>query len=224
MFCDSLSPREAISSSTWPKFVGPNCSNDIIVYYLTYYCLFTTPRSTFQHFTAHDRIVARLRSQWPLRRPHNIDGIVWSGVAANHHDWGQRSQSAFVLQRHTAITPDVTVWGTISNDGRSSLVILQTSLTVQRYVVAILLPVVLFFWARHSETSFQKDNVKPKPLEYLWTGFVPLILFLASKIIKPFTNRVCLRLSTEPYLGTHKNRRSGATTGECLAECIAELH
>ncbi|GFW39933.1 hypothetical protein TNCV_5116161 [Trichonephila clavipes] len=51
---------------------------------------------------------------------------------------GQGSQSAFVLQRQTTVTPCVTIWGTISYDSRSSLVLLPSSLTAQRYVDTIL--------------------------------------------------------------------------------------
>ncbi|KFM58838.1 Transposable element Tc1 transposase, partial [Stegodyphus mimosarum] len=79
---------------------------------------------------------------------------VWKGR-------GQRSQSAFVLQRHTAITPGVMVWGAISYDSRSSLVILRTSLTVQRYIDTILRPVALRFMARHPGAIFQQDNARP---------------------------------------------------------------
>ena len=74
---------------------------------------------------------------------------------------GQRSQSAFVLHRHTAITPGVMVWGAISYDSRSPLVILRTTLTAQRYVDEILRPFALPFMARHSGAIFQQDNATP---------------------------------------------------------------
>ncbi|GFS65109.1 HTH_Tnp_Tc3_2 domain-containing protein [Trichonephila clavipes] len=38
---------------------------------------------------------------------------------------GQRSDPAFIVERHTAISQGVTVWGAISWDTRSSLVVLQ---------------------------------------------------------------------------------------------------
>ncbi|GFS58983.1 transposable element Tc1 transposase [Trichonephila clavipes] len=69
----------------------------------------------------------------------------------------QRSQSAFVLQRYAAIIPDVMVWGAISYDSRSSLVILHTSLIAQRYVKSILRLAELPFIARHSVSRFQQD-------------------------------------------------------------------
>ncbi|GFU09458.1 DDE_3 domain-containing protein [Trichonephila clavipes] len=46
-------------------------------------------------------------------------------------------------RRHTAISQGVTVWGAISWDTRSSLVVLQGTLTARRYVDDILTPIVL---------------------------------------------------------------------------------
>ncbi|GFV74394.1 transposable element Tc1 transposase [Trichonephila clavipes] len=79
---------------------------------------------------------------------------VWSGK-------GQPSQSAFVLQRHTAITPSVTVWRSISYDSSSSLFIIHTSLTAQQDLDTILRPVVLPFIAHHPGSSFYQDNSRP---------------------------------------------------------------
>ncbi|GFU42623.1 HTH_Tnp_Tc3_2 domain-containing protein [Trichonephila clavipes] len=56
---------------------------------------------------------------------------------------GQRSDPAFIVERHTAISQGVTVWGAISWDTRSSLVLLQGTLTARRYVDDILTPIVL---------------------------------------------------------------------------------
>ncbi|GFT45422.1 HTH_Tnp_Tc3_2 domain-containing protein [Trichonephila clavipes] len=42
---------------------------------------------------------------------------------------GQRSDPAFIVERHTAISQGVTVWGAISWDTRSSLVVLLGTLT-----------------------------------------------------------------------------------------------
>ncbi|GFU25893.1 uncharacterized protein TNCV_5104171 [Trichonephila clavipes] len=47
---------------------------------------------------------------------------------------GQRSDPAFIVERHTAISQGVTVWRAISWDTRSSLVVLQGTLTARRYV------------------------------------------------------------------------------------------
>ncbi|KFM65549.1 Transposable element Tc1 transposase, partial [Stegodyphus mimosarum] len=53
------------------------------------------------------------------------------------------------------------VWGAISYNSRSSLVILRTSLTAQRYGDTILRPVALPFIARHPGGIFQQDNPRP---------------------------------------------------------------
>ncbi|GFV31818.1 hypothetical protein TNCV_4041511 [Trichonephila clavipes] len=57
----------------------------------------------------------------------------------------------------------VTVLGLPPYDRRSSIVMLQTSLTAQQYVNAILWPVVLFFMVRHLGVNFQqkKNNSRP---------------------------------------------------------------
>ncbi|GFV13257.1 transposable element Tcb2 transposase [Trichonephila clavipes] len=49
---------------------------------------------------------------------------VWKGQ-------DQRPHSVFNLERHTAITPNVKMWSSISYDSRLSVVILHTSLTAQ---------------------------------------------------------------------------------------------
>ncbi|GFY23365.1 transposable element Tcb2 transposase [Trichonephila clavipes] len=143
-----------------------------------------------------------LRSQRPLRHLTLTRGIFWSGIAANHHGYHRilfddenlalllkqmtifsmsEGAIAFVLQRHTATTPGVMVWDATSYESRSSLVILQTSLTTKQYVDTILRSVVLSFMARHLEASFQQDNTRSIPLAYLWSALVPLILFPGQK-------------------------------------------
>ncbi|GFV27230.1 DUF4817 domain-containing protein [Trichonephila clavipes] len=62
---------------------------------------------------------------------------------------GQRSDPAFIVERHTAISQGVTVWGAISWDTRSSLVVLQGTLTARRYVDDILTPIVLPMLSSH---------------------------------------------------------------------------
>ncbi|GFU99879.1 hypothetical protein TNCV_1257281 [Trichonephila clavipes] len=56
---------------------------------------------------------------------------------------GHRYHSVFVVERHTAITQDVTGRGTIFSDTLSSLVVLQRSLMARSYVGEILISVVL---------------------------------------------------------------------------------
>ncbi|GFV13590.1 transposable element Tcb2 transposase [Trichonephila clavipes] len=56
---------------------------------------------------------------------------------------GERLNPAFGLQRHTAPTAGVTVWGAIAYNTRSSLVLIHGTITAQRYVHDILQPHVL---------------------------------------------------------------------------------
>ncbi|GFS91996.1 HTH_Tnp_Tc3_2 domain-containing protein [Trichonephila clavipes] len=74
---------------------------------------------------------------------------------------GQRSDPAFIVERHTAISQGVTVWGAISWDTRSSLVVLQGTLTARRYVDDILTPIVLPMLSSRPGAIYQQDNVCP---------------------------------------------------------------
>ncbi|GFT68067.1 transposable element Tcb1 transposase [Trichonephila clavipes] len=74
---------------------------------------------------------------------------------------GQRSNPAFIVERHTAISQSVTVWGAISWDTRSSLVVLQGTLTARRYVDDILTPIVLPMLSSRPGAIYQQDNARP---------------------------------------------------------------
>ncbi|GFW11897.1 transposable element Tcb1 transposase [Trichonephila clavipes] len=74
---------------------------------------------------------------------------------------GQRSDPAFIVERHTAISQGVTVWGAISRDTRSSLVVLQGTLTARRYVDDILTPIVLPMLSSRPGAIYQQDNARP---------------------------------------------------------------
>ncbi|GFU69057.1 transposable element Tcb2 transposase [Trichonephila clavipes] len=74
---------------------------------------------------------------------------------------GQRSDPAFIVERHTAISQGVTVWGAISWDTRSSLVVLQGTSTARRYVDDILTPIVLPMLSSRPGAIYQQDNARP---------------------------------------------------------------
>ncbi|GFT58096.1 transposable element Tc1 transposase [Trichonephila clavipes] len=74
---------------------------------------------------------------------------------------GQRSDPAFIVERHTAISQGVTVWGAISWDTRSSLVVLQGTLTARRYVDDILTLIVLPMLSSRPGAIYQQDNARP---------------------------------------------------------------
>ncbi|GFV02228.1 HTH_Tnp_Tc3_2 domain-containing protein [Trichonephila clavipes] len=74
---------------------------------------------------------------------------------------GQRSDPAFIVKRHTAISQGVTVWGAIYWDTRSSLVVLQGTLTARRYVDDILTPIVLPMLSSRPGAIYRQDNARP---------------------------------------------------------------
>ncbi|GFX42505.1 HTH_Tnp_Tc3_2 domain-containing protein [Trichonephila clavipes] len=130
-------------------------------------------------------VVARCWQQWitegrvyPSRRAvstgfydrletcHLSDECRFSLSADDHRTrvWrrtGQRSDPAFIVERHTAISQGVTVWGAISWDTRSSLVVLQGTLTARRYVDDILTPIVLPMQSSRPGAIYQQDNARP---------------------------------------------------------------
>lgn len=74
---------------------------------------------------------------------------------------GERLNPPFALQRHTAPTPGVMVWGAITYDTRSPLILIDGTMTAQRYVRDILQPHVLPLMAGLPAGIFQQDNARP---------------------------------------------------------------
>ncbi|GFV70579.1 transposable element Tc1 transposase [Trichonephila clavipes] len=98
--------------------------------------------------------------------PHHSDESRFSLSADDHRTrvWrrsGQRSDPAFIVERHTAISQGGTVWGAISWDTRSSLVVLQGTFTARRYVDDILTPIVLPMLSSRPGAIYQQDNASP---------------------------------------------------------------
>ncbi|GFT53631.1 transposable element Tc1 transposase [Trichonephila clavipes] len=139
-----------------------------------------------RHLGRSDMVVARCWQQWITEG--SVDwifadlGQAWSvtdwrrvifsdesrfSLSADDHRtrvWrrtGQRSDPAFIVERHTAISQGVTVWGAISWDTRSSLVVLQGTLTARRYVDDILTPIVLPMLSSRPGAIYQQDNARP---------------------------------------------------------------
>ncbi|GFW91414.1 transposable element Tcb1 transposase [Trichonephila clavipes] len=137
-----------------------------------------------RHLGRSDMVVARCWQQWITEvstgfcRPRATWSVTdWRRVifsdesrfslSADDHRirvWrrtGQRSDPAFIVERHTAISQGVTVWGAISWDTRSSLVVLQGTLTARRYVDDILTPIVLPMLSSRPGAIYQQDNARP---------------------------------------------------------------
>lgn len=111
----------------------------------------------------------RPRTSWSvtdLRRVIFRDESRSSLSADDHHTrvWrrpGQRSDPAFVLEWHTAITKGVTVCEAIFCDTQAPLVVLQGTMTVRSYMDSILTPVVLPMLSSRPSAIYQQDNARP---------------------------------------------------------------
>ncbi|GFV08387.1 transposable element Tcb1 transposase [Trichonephila clavipes] len=74
---------------------------------------------------------------------------------------GECFNPAFALQRHTAPTAGVMVWGATAYNTRSPLVLVRGTMTAQRCVHDILQPHVLPLMQRLRGAIFQQDNTRP---------------------------------------------------------------
>ncbi|PRD19221.1 UNVERIFIED_CONTAM: hypothetical protein NCL1_58097 [Trichonephila clavipes] len=71
---------------------------------------------------------------------------------------GERLKPAFALQRHTTPTAGMMVWGAITFNTRSPLVLIRGTITAQWYVHDILQPHALLLMQRLPGAIFQQDN------------------------------------------------------------------
>ncbi|GFX53611.1 transposable element Tcb1 transposase [Trichonephila clavipes] len=113
---------------------------------------FCRPRATWS-VTDWRRVIFSDESRFSLSADDHRTGV-WRRT-------GQRSDPAFIVERHTAISQGVTVWGAISWDTRSSLVVLQGTLTARRYVDDILTPIVVPMLSSRPGAIYQQDNALP---------------------------------------------------------------
>ncbi|GFV33673.1 transposable element Tc1 transposase [Trichonephila clavipes] len=74
---------------------------------------------------------------------------------------GERYNSPHTVLRQTARTAGVMVWGTITYDSRSTLIVMRGTLTGQRYVDDIIQPHVGSFLNGLTGEIFHEDNARP---------------------------------------------------------------
>ncbi|GBO29914.1 Transposable element Tc1 transposase [Araneus ventricosus] len=74
---------------------------------------------------------------------------------------GERLQPTCLWPRHTGSTPGAMVWGAISYDTRSTLVVIPRTMTANLYVSLVIQPVVLPFMNSIQGGVFQQDNARP---------------------------------------------------------------
>ncbi|GBM19608.1 hypothetical protein AVEN_107286-1 [Araneus ventricosus] len=82
------------------------------------------------------------------------------GASAVRRRPGERLQPTCLRHRHTGPTPRVMVWGAISYDSRSTLVVIPRTLTANLYVSLVIQPVVLPFMKSIQGGVFQQDNAR----------------------------------------------------------------
>ncbi|GFV42547.1 transposable element Tcb1 transposase [Trichonephila clavipes] len=90
-------------------------------------------------------------------------------------DWrprGERLNPAFALQRHTAPTAGVMVWGAIAYNTRLPLVLIRGTMTAQWYVRDILQPHVLPLMQRIPGAIFLQDNAQAADTATVSQGFL----------------------------------------------------
>ncbi|UYV74518.1 VPS53, partial [Cordylochernes scorpioides] len=142
---------------------------------------------------------------------------------------GQRVDPGLTVEHHTGPQQGVMVWGAISFDSRTPLVVIPGTLTAQRYVDDILRPVLLPFLSHHPGLTFQQDNARPhtarvtmdclqscrtllwparspdlSPIEHIWDNFTPnqqlAEACLVISILDPKVNLICLHKNLKLYV------------------------
>jgi transposase len=74
---------------------------------------------------------------------------------------GERGHPLVILESHSYKTSGVMVWGAISYDSKSELVVINGTLNASKYVDEILEPVVKPFMRTIEKGIFQQDNAPP---------------------------------------------------------------
>ncbi|GFU32117.1 transposable element Tcb1 transposase [Trichonephila clavipes] len=115
--------------------------------------------------------------EWKFSKPRSFideSRFNFSSVDNRVRVWrprGERLNLAFTLQRHTAPTAGVMVWGAVTYNTGSPQVLIRCTMTAQRYVHDILLPHVLHyataprshFSTRQCLASHGKGVKRPSP-------------------------------------------------------------
>ncbi|GFX86438.1 transposable element Tcb2 transposase [Trichonephila clavipes] len=125
---------------------------------------------------------------------------------------GERLNPAFALQRHTATTAGVMVWGAIAYNSRSPLVLIRGTMTARWYVHDILQPLVLLLMQRLPGAIFNKTMFGLTRKGSHKTVSAQLLSFLSLP-----DPQICL----SQFVWDHLGRRAGHPTS--LNELQARL-
>ena len=83
----------------------------------------------------------------------------------------ERDHNDCFLERHTAPTLGVMVWGAISYNSKSSLVRIEGTINSNNYISNVLEPVCLPFLSSLPDAIFQQDNARPHIARTVMTYF-----------------------------------------------------
>ena len=124
----------------------------------------------------------------PLTPLHCTRRLEWSNERANWmHEWhqivfsdesrfclwahdgrrrvrrmrGERKNSTFFVERNTALTQGVMIWGAICHGSRSPLVFIDGNLNAAGYIANVLEPVALPYLRGMENSIYQQDNARP---------------------------------------------------------------
>ncbi|GFX66584.1 transposable element Tcb2 transposase [Trichonephila clavipes] len=125
------------------------------------------------------------------------------------HVWrprGERLNTAFALQRHTAPTAGVMLWVAIAYNTRSPLVLIRGTMTAQRYVHGILQPHVLPL-IEHIYDYFRRRvghptslNEPAARLQQIWNAMSQdIIQNLYASMPDPIASCICARVCSIGY-------------------------
>ncbi|GFT18244.1 DDE_3 domain-containing protein [Trichonephila clavipes] len=129
---------------------------------------------------------------------------------------GQRSDPAFIVERHTAISQCDSV-GAISWDTRSSLVVLQGTLTARRYVDDILTPIVLSMLSSRPGAIYQQDNARPHTARLSQQCLQDMTFTMACQVTRSFANRTCLERAGKATAAVPRYRRINCADAKTMA-------
>ncbi|GFX10015.1 HTH_Tnp_Tc3_2 domain-containing protein [Trichonephila clavipes] len=113
--------------------------------------IFCRPRATWS--------VTDWRRSSSVMNPDSVSVLMTTAHVLEAHRPAVRS-GIYCRAAYSNFT-NVTVWGAISWDTRSSLVVLQGTLTARRYVDDILTPIVLPMLSSRPGAIYQQDNARP---------------------------------------------------------------
>ena len=98
-----------------------------------------------------------------------IQSVCWWPTHMHMEVYRPAVQSSNVVEWHTAVQEGATVWGVISWDTQSPLVILLGTIMACRYVGDILTSVVLPILSSRSGAIYQHDNTCPDTCSHIST-------------------------------------------------------